>query len=73
MLKKVPIMPVWHSKKFAVGDGERLVRVLFYTVLGFDSLQSVSTAPQLLRFPQGGIAMILCFRAKSEGLGTPAK
>ena len=71
MLKKVPIMPICHGKKFAVGDGERLVRVLFYTLLGFDSLQS--TAPRLLRFPQGGIAVILCFRAKSEGLGTPAQ
>ena len=39
MLKKVPIMPVCHGKIFAVGDGEQLVRVLFYTLLGFDSLQ----------------------------------
>ena len=50
MLKKVPIMPVCHGKKFAVGDGERLVRVLFYMLLGFDSLQfsvDCPTAPAL--------------------------
>ena len=38
------------AKKFTVGDGERLVRVLFYTLLGFDSLQlsvDCPTAPAL--------------------------
>ena len=50
MLKKVPIMLVCHGKKFAVEDGERLVRVLFYTLLRFDSLQlsvDCPTAPAL--------------------------
>ena len=46
MLKKVPIMPVCHSTKMftSVGDGERLIRVLFYTLLGFHSLQFCPTA-----------------------------
>ena len=61
------IMPVCHDKKFTIGDGER---VLFYTLLGFDGLQFSS---QLLRFPQEGLAMMLRFRAKSEGLGKPAQ
>ena len=30
---------------------------------------SVSTVPRLLHFTQGGLAVILRFRAKSEGLG----
>ena len=50
MLKKVPIIPVCHSKTFAVGGSERLVRVFFYTLLGFDSLQfsvDCPTAPAL--------------------------
>ena len=50
MLKKVPIMPVCHGKKFTVGDGDRLVQVLFYMLLGFDSLQfsvDCPTAPVL--------------------------
>ena len=67
MLNKVPIMPVCHCKKFTVGDGER---VLFYTLLGFDGLQFSS---QLLRFPQDGLATMLHFHAKSEGLGKPAQ
>ena len=67
MPKKVPIMPVCHDKKFTVGDGEP---VLFYTLLGFDGLQFSS---QLLRFPQEGLAAMLHFRAKSEGLGKPAQ
>ena len=33
----------------------------------------MSTTPQLLRFPQGELAAILRFRAKSEGLGKPAQ
>ena len=33
------------------------------------TVSSVSTAPQLLRFPQGGLAMILHFPTKSEALG----
>ena len=50
MLKKVPIMPVATAKNFTIGDGERLVRVFFYTLLGFDSLQfsvDCPTAPAL--------------------------
>jgi len=35
------------AKKFTVGDGERLARVLFYMLLGFDSLQFCPTAPVL--------------------------
>ena len=35
---------------------------------GLTDFSSVSTAPRLLRFPQGGLAAILRFRAKSEGL-----
>ena len=45
MLKKVPIMPVCTAKRLLVGDGEELVRVLFYTLLGFDSLQFSVNCP----------------------------
>ena len=62
MLKKVPIMPICHGKTFAVEDSERLVRVLFYMLLRFDSLQLSFDCPT---------APALC--AKSEGLGTPAQ
>ena len=51
MLKKVPIMLVCHGKKFAVEDGERLVRVLFYTLLRFDSLQLSVDCPTAPVFP----------------------
>ena len=46
MLKKVPIMPVCHGKKTftTVGDGEQLIRVLFYTLLRFHSLQFCPTS-----------------------------
>ena len=40
---------------------------------GLTVLSSVLTAPRLLRFPQGGLTVILRFRAKSEGLGKPAQ
>ena len=70
MLKKVTIMPVCHGKKFTVGDGERLVRVLFYTLLRFDSLQFSVDCPTA---PASRVAVILCFRAKSEVLGKPAQ
>ena len=38
------------AKMFTIGDGERLVRVLFYTLLELDSLQfsvNCPTAPAL--------------------------
>ena len=67
LLKKVSIsMPVCHGKKFTVGDGERIVRVLFYMLLVFDSLQFSVDCPTA---PARRVAVILCFRAKSEGLG----
>ena len=51
MLKKVPIMPVCHSKMFTVGDGERLVWVLFYTLLRFGSLQFSVNCPKAPALP----------------------
>ena len=51
MLKKVPIMPVCHGKKFTIGDGEQLVWVLFYMLLGFDSLQFNVDCPMAPALP----------------------
>jgi len=39
----------------------------------FSDLTVFSSAPQLLRFPQGGLAASLHFRAKSESLGKHAQ
>jgi len=69
--RKCPLCPCATAKKFTVGDGEWLVRVIFYTLLG--CLTVVSTAPQLLCFPQWELAAILRFRAKSKGLGKSAQ
>ena len=44
-------------------------RYFFTRFSGLTVFSTVSTAPQLLRFPQGGLAAILRFHAKSEGLG----
>ena len=40
---------------------------------GLTVFSSVLTAPQFLRFPQGGLAAILRFHTKSEGLGKPGE
>ena len=53
------LFAVTMAKMFTVGDGEQLVQVLLYMLLGFDNLQFVSTAPWLLWIPQGGLAIIL--------------
>ena len=63
MLRKCPLCPYAMTKKFTVGDGERLFWVLFYTLLGF---KSFSSASRLLCFPQGGLAASLRFRVKSD-------
>ena len=43
--RKCPLCPYGHGKKFTVGDGDRLVQVLFYMLLGFDSLQFIVDCP----------------------------
>ena len=60
-------MPVCHGTKFTAGDGERLVRGLFYMLLGFDSHQFSVDCPTVPALP------VSHFRAKSEGLGKPAE
>jgi len=62
MLKKVPIMPVCHRPLETVSSS---FGCSFTCFSGLTAFSSVSDAPRLLCFPQGGIAMILCFRAKS--------
>ena len=39
----------------------------------FSGFTVFSSAPRLLRFPQGGLAMILRFHSRSEGLGKHAQ
>jgi len=74
MLKKVPIMPVCHGKKsLPLETVSGSFGCSFTRFSGLTVFSSVSTAPQLLRFPQGGLAATLCFRSKSEGLGKPAQ
>ena len=60
-------MPVCHGTKFTIGDGERLVRGLFYMLLGFDSLQFSVDCPTVPALP------VSHFRAKLEGLGKLAE
>jgi len=43
------------------------------TSSGLTVFSSVSTAPRLLRFLQGGLVTVLCLHVKSEGLGKPAE
>ena len=60
-------MSVCHGTKFTIGDGERLVRGLFYMLLGFDSLQFSVDCPTVPALP------VSHFRAKLEGLGKLAE
>ena len=71
MLKKVPIMPVRHGKKFTVGDGARLVRMLL--LYASRVWQSSVLLHGSCASPQGGLAASLRFRARSEGLGKHAQ
>ena len=72
MLKNVPIMRVCHGKKglLPLETVSGSFRCSFTCFSGFTVF---SSAPQLLRFPQGGLAMILHFRSRSEGLGKHAQ
>ena len=40
--KKCPLCPYATAKKFNIGDSERLVQVIFYMLLGFDSIVSTT-------------------------------
>ena len=56
------------QKSLPFGHPERVFRVVFCMLLGFDSFRSVSTAHRLLHYPQVGFAAILHFRATAESL-----
>ena len=49
--------------------GNKAASVCRSTSHNLTVFSSLSTAPRLLRFQQGGLAAILRFRKKSEGLG----
>ena len=73
LLRKCPLCPYATAKKFAVGDSDWLVQVLFIRFSGLTAFSLVLAAPRLLCFLQGELAAILRFRTKSEGLGKPAQ
>ena len=54
------------QKKFTVGGGEQLVRVLFYTLLVFDSLQFSVDCPTAPALPARRVSRKLTLFARNQ-------
>ena len=63
-----PIMLLSNSQDIYAEESAHYA-CIFFPQQNATVFSSVSTVPQLLHFTQGGLAMILRFHAKSEGLG----
>ena len=63
------LFAVTMAKTFTVGDGERLVQVLFYMLLRFDNLQFSVDCPMAPVHPTRRVSDNLTHSAKSESLG----